>query len=300
MTEEFVQEASPDEVFAALSDETRVAILQSLQSMEDKEASFSTLREAVGMDDPGQFNYHLGTLTGRFVAKTESGYRLTQAGKQITSAIASGAYTVEGAFEPLALDSTCQACGGAQTLRYEDEVVRVECESCPTASAFAVPPAVFADCEREAIPAVASRYLRATVDLQYNGFCPYCNSRVQQRVAALTSLDIPNRIPEGALDDAVESPETTPWVQFDCQRCGATGSANLAGVLLAHPAVAGFYHRHGIDVSERPVWAFPPQDSLALAIPQRDPFRAAVTYREGGEECRIVVDDRLDVVETDC
>jgi len=300
MTEEFVQQASPDEVFAALSNDTRVGILQALQAADSHEAAFSTLREAVGVEDPGQFNYHLGELTGRFVRKTETGYRLTQAGKQMAGALASGAYTMEGRFDPLTLDAPCQACGGTQTLAYEDEAVRIECESCPATTAFAVPPAVFAECDREEIPTIASRYLRATMDLQYNGFCSYCNSRVQQTVAALSALELPDRVPEGALDDVVEDPASTPWVQFDCHRCGATASANLAGVLLSHPAVAGFYYRHGIDVSERPVWSFPPVDSLELDVPSHDPLRASVTYREGDDECQIVVDERLQVVETDC
>ena len=300
MTEQFVEQASPDEVFAALSNETRVGILQALQEADDREATFSTLRAAVGMDDPGQFNYHLSKLTGRFVRKTDDGYQLTQAGKQMAGALASGAYTIEGRFDPLTLDSPCRACGGEQTLHYEDEAVRVECASCPAMSAFAVPPAVFADCEREDIPTIASRYLRATMNLQYNGFCSYCNGRIEPRVAPLSSIALPSRVADDAFDSLTDDPSSFPWVTFDCRQCGSQSSVNLAGVLLTHPAVAGFYHDQGIDVTDQSIWTFPTLEALDLAVTQTDPFRASVTYHEGDDECTVIVDDRLNVVETDC
>ncbi|MFT4933083.1 MAG: DNA-binding transcriptional ArsR family regulator, partial [Natronomonas sp.] len=71
---DFVTETEAEEVFAVLADDTRVAILQALWETEDYEASFSELRDAVGMRDSGQFNYHLDKLVGPFVAKAEDGY----------------------------------------------------------------------------------------------------------------------------------------------------------------------------------------------------------------------------------
>ena len=59
-----------EEAFTALSDATRIGILRTLWDAEDHEATFTELREAVGMRDSGQFNYHLDKLTGRFVTTT--------------------------------------------------------------------------------------------------------------------------------------------------------------------------------------------------------------------------------------
>jgi hypothetical protein len=293
MSDQFVQQASPDEIFAALSNDTRVAILQALQAADSRAASFSDLRAAVGVDDPGQFNYHLGKLTGRFVAKTDAGYRLTQAGKQMAGALASGAYTVAGSIEPITLASPCQACGDVQTLRYEDETVRVDCNSCSHTTAFAVPPAVLADCARADVPDVASRYLRATIRLQYNGFCWYCNGPIESTVGSAAALGLS----AAAVPEAFGEPDSVPWVQFDCPRCGATASAGLAGVLLAHPAVAGFYYEHGIDVHDQHVWAFPPLDSVASTVPDCESVAARVVYREDGDECPIAVGEQLAVVD---
>ena len=41
----------------------------------DDPRTFSELREAVGMRDSGQFNYHLDKLLGTFVRVTEEGLR---------------------------------------------------------------------------------------------------------------------------------------------------------------------------------------------------------------------------------
>ncbi|ADJ16460.1 winged helix-turn-helix domain-containing protein [Halalkalicoccus jeotgali] len=80
MSEQFVQQVEPEEAFAALADETRLGILQTLWKSDTQTMTFSELRRAVGIRDPGQFNYHLGKLVGQFVTKVDGKYRLTQGG----------------------------------------------------------------------------------------------------------------------------------------------------------------------------------------------------------------------------
>jgi DNA-binding transcriptional ArsR family regulator len=297
MNEQFVERADPEAVFGVLSNETRVAVLEALQDADGHEATFSELRDAVGMTDPGQFNYHLNKFTGRFVASTDDGYRLTQAGKQMAGALASGAFTVSGELDPIELSNPCQACGDTLTLSYENEIVRVACDSCSAVSAFAVPPAVLAGRDRETIPDVASRYLRTTIRQQYSGFCWYCNGRVESTVAPASTHDAADAIPMDALGEAVDGLDHLPWVSFDCRRCGATASTSLETVLLDHPAVAGFYHDHGVDVERRLVWSFPPVSAVSMAIPRREPLRATVTYSVDGDERTLVTDASLETVD---
>lgn len=64
-----------DEAFAVLGNEIRIQILRTLADA-DGSATFGTLREAVGVGNPGKFNYHLGKLTDEFIEQTEDGYRL--------------------------------------------------------------------------------------------------------------------------------------------------------------------------------------------------------------------------------
>lgn len=294
----FVDVVEPAEAFGALADGTRVAILRALWETDGHAATFSTLREAVGNPDSGRFSYHLGELVGLFVTRTDDGYELTQAGKQVNGAIDGGAYTMEGSIEPLALEGSCRVCAGALELRYGDELVRVECEECPATSEFAVPPGVFAGHDRGSIPRVASRYLRTTIRHVASGFCWFCDGRVRPTVAPAPAVLDQDELPPDAVPAAFDGRvEDVPWVRFDCRRCDATSKIGLDQVLLDHPAVAGFYHDHGVDVRERFVWEFPRLGEDPPAVAGRNPFRAEVTYGADGDELALVVDGDLDVVD---
>ena len=80
------------ENLALLSDERRVAIVRELAAAgavpgSPVTISFSELLERVGIRDSGQFNYHLGRLRGRFVDRTDEGYRLTPTGAALGETI---------------------------------------------------------------------------------------------------------------------------------------------------------------------------------------------------------------------
>lgn len=295
MTDQFVRSTDPDAVFSLLADETRIAILQSLWDADDG-ATFSELREAVGTGDSGRFNYHLDKLVGQFVKRTEEGYRLTQAGKRINGVITSGTYTVRGTVDPITLEEPCRVCGGTRTLRYEDEAVRVECDSCPAKNEATVPPAVFAGHDREAIPRVASRYLRTTFRQISDGFCWYCTGRTRPTIAPLPEIDAADVRPEDLPGEFADRLREIPWVEYDCQRCGASSSIGLDHIFLDHPAVVEFYYDRGVDVRDRLMWAFPPLTADCMEIRSRNPLRASVTYSLDGDAITVVVDDRLDVV----
>lgn len=293
---EFVEKADPDEVFAALADDTRVSILRALWDADDGDASFSDLRSAVGMRDSGQFNYHLDKLVGRFVTRTDDGYELTQAGQQIIGAIETGAYTMGASIDPITLDHACPACGGTRTLHYEDEVVRVECDSCPVTYQYGVPPAAFAGHDREAFPDVASRYLRTTFRHIDDGFCSFCDGHVEPSIASVREIDPPVELPDDLDADGDDSLRNTPLIRYDCTRCGATPTVGLDFILLDHPAVVGFYYDHGIDLREQSIWELDAMNPDRQEIRSHDPFRATVSYRIDGDERTVVVDDDLDVV----
>jgi hypothetical protein len=288
MDERRLAEATgPADAFAALSDGIRVDALRALWDA-DGALAFSELREAVGVRDSGQFNYHLDKLAGRFVRKTDDGYELTVAGRQVNGAIQAGAYTMEGTIDPIALDEPCPACGGSRTLRYEDEIVRVDCEDCDVAATVGVPPGVFAECDRADVPAVASDYLRTVVQQVTNGFCWYCEGRIA-----------PTVLPVVETADRADPPEAfrdLPTVRFDCDRCGAEIAVDLGMAMSVHPVVVGFLSDHGVDVRDRSVHEFSALDDESARIRERDPFRASVTYDAGGASLTLVVDEDLDVV----
>jgi DNA-binding HxlR family transcriptional regulator len=73
--------------FELLSDETRIGIVRELSR--SGKLRFSTLRERVGTEDSGQFNYHLERLRGGLVRKTDGGYELTRAGRALAEVVES-------------------------------------------------------------------------------------------------------------------------------------------------------------------------------------------------------------------
>lgn len=290
---EFVEQTDPETVFTALSDSSRIEILQALWEI-DETATFSELREAVGTRDSSRFNYHLDKLVGEFVTKTDAGYELTQAGKQINGAIEAGAYTVTATVEPIELATPCPVCGGSRTLSYADETVSVDCDSCATVAQFGVPPSVFADCDREAIPEIAGRYLRTTFRKITSGFCPFCDGPIEPTVRPISEV-LDSHL-EDAGNGLAAQADDIPHVEYDCSRCGATPTGGLGLVCFDHPAVVHFYHDRGVDMESESIWnviGCPPERQ---SIRTTDPLEAAITYTADGESITVVVDETLDVV----
>ena len=84
--------------FELLGEETRLRIIDALYTANradsEEAVRFSQLREAVGVQDTGQFNYHLNRLLGTFVIRTDDGYVLSSAGEAVGRLLA--AHSVEG------------------------------------------------------------------------------------------------------------------------------------------------------------------------------------------------------------
>ncbi|MFC4358362.1 winged helix-turn-helix domain-containing protein [Halobium salinum] len=277
--------ADPAEAFAALSDPTRVAILQALWDADGRELPFSELRSAVGVDDSGRFNYHVGKLTNRFVRKTDDGYKLRLAGIQVIGAVLSGSVTQDGHADPLPFGESCPLCGGQMTFRYEDERVKITCDDCGHwTMEWRIPPGVFAAHDHEVYPAVAERYMRALVVRADDGFCSVCEGPIVPSLSSARGAGFDDQRFEGV-----------PFVEYACDRCGQTITADLGAALHRRPPVAGFYHDRGVDLRETSLLDFAAVDERARFVTE-DPRRAAVTYRVDGDELTLVVDESLSVV----
>jgi DNA-binding transcriptional ArsR family regulator len=94
------------QALAMLSNEHRLAILRTLAEA-DRPLSFSELRKAVGIDDPGQFNYHLTELCERFVRDEDGGYSLGHRGERVV--LAAGDIDPDGVTG--STNEACPVCG---------------------------------------------------------------------------------------------------------------------------------------------------------------------------------------------
>jgi len=120
---------SPDEAFAALGNETRLAILRALGGA-DGPLPFSDLYDRVDVSDSGQFNYHLDKLTDHFVRHSAGGYELARPGSRVVEAVLSGAVTDTPVLEPTEIDHPCPFCGAPVEVRFRDERVELRCTEC--------------------------------------------------------------------------------------------------------------------------------------------------------------------------
>lgn len=285
---------APDDAFAVLSDGTRIEIVRALWAADDREATFSELREAVGMRDSGQFNYHLGKFDGQFVAETDDGYRLTAPGAQLVGALLSGAYTKTVDVAAVDVDGDCPRCGSPLEFTYEDGTATIACDDCPHVNRFWVPPGAFAGYDAEAFPDVAMRYSRQFVRRSRDGFCPLCDGRMRATVTAIADT-VDDDADPGDVPDWVEQ---VPACRFDCDRCSEAVVADLGSTLAEHPAVVSFHYERGVDARTAPIWRFAALDTDSARFERRDPVRASVSYEADGDELTVTVDGSLSVVET--
>jgi DNA-directed RNA polymerase subunit RPC12/RpoP len=280
-------DADPAEAFDVLGNGTRIDILRALAESPGDPVTFSTLRQRVGMTDSGQFNYHLEKLVDRFVRKGEDGYELTTAGMLVHGAILSGAYTGGAAFDPIPLTDEgddCPDCGSGLELRYAAERMRVACPDCDRlVASMPLPPGVLEGRDRAAIPETFDRYLRVVAEQLRDDFCLFCSGPLDARLERTA-------FPAFNLDDPA------PLAVFECARCGRQVQSGPGALLLDHPAVVAFYHDHGRDVRERPVWQRPLMHWDGVTVTSEDPLEIEAALELDGDRLAIRLDESLGVV----
>jgi hypothetical protein len=213
------------------------------------------------MRDSGNFNYHLGKLEGRFVERTDDGYRIAPAGLRVVAAVIAGAYGGGESMGPVELDDPCPVCGAALTATYEDGVLRVACPE-PHEFINTLPPGAIDERDLEAVIALLTRVTHQDIELSLAGTCPFCYGRLSWSV----------------------EPPSGPVSEFDtqCQRCGVRITVPAVVCLLQSPTGLAFFHDHGIDVRRRPLWA--PVFHENVAVSPTAEGGVTVTVTRDGEQ----------------
>jgi len=277
-----VERRAADEAFELLSNGTRLGILKCLFEA-DEPTTFSALREAVGMADSGQFNYHLDKLLGTFVRVTEEGYELTTAGTRVVGAVLAGAFTktIEG--DPVGVDAACQLCGAGLAGFFEGNLIRIACTGCDRdVISMNILPGALEPYPREEWPLVAERWTRQELGMVRSGFCPTCRGPVDRRM----------EVDESELVDVFEA-----VVVYSCRRCNMEMTANAATSVVPHPAVVGFHHDHGIDVEETPLWELEWAVQPTGEVVSGDPVRVEIPVELDGDRLVLVLGGDATVVE---
>lgn len=265
-----VERRSPQEVFALLGDDTRVEILEVLGETPDETVPFGELRRRVGIRDSGQFNYHLGKLRGSFVRRTDDGYELTHAGRQVVGAIHAGTYTANATVDPIPAAADCPMCNGRVVASYAEEAARVSCESCGEwRNEFSFPPGTLDQFPLEELPGAFDRWMKQVIRGVVEGFCYTCAGRMRGSLVVE--------------DPDEEFADMPAYVEYECERCGSAAKTSAPLPAHFHPAVQGFLYENGIDTTQEPTWSLDDLVDPDVTLESADPPRLRIRF-EGDEE----------------
>jgi hypothetical protein len=273
----------PAEAFAVVGNETRLAILEALWDAPADTVRFSALREAVGVRDSAQFNYHLQELVGQFVVNTDEGYRLRHAGQKVVRAVLAGEFTHDPVWEPFEIDGDCVTCDAGLVATYADESIRVECPDCGHPHGdYPFPPGGLTDRTREEVMAAFDQRVRHLHCLAADGVCPECNGRME------------SRIEEGG--DCCLGADLR--VEHECAQCGHSLCSAVGLVLLDQSDVVTFHREHGIDLNGTPYWQLPwCVSDHHTTVQSQDPYSLAVEMTLDDETMTVALDADLQVTD---
>jgi len=295
----------PDEAFVALGNETRINILRTLQDASGPLA-FSELRNQVGVDDPGQFNYHVGKLTGHFVRKSEDGYALRTAGARIIEAVLSGAVTDAPVLEPTRLDAPCPYCGKDVEISYREEQLLTRCTECPgsfagsdagsapfgTIALFDLPPAGLENRSPRNVLETAFRWTHLEYLTLAAGICPRCSGTVGHSVTVCEN----HEASETALCEHCHGRFAVD-ATVNCTTCPRYLRGIPSVFLLSKTEVSRFLTDHGINPAN-PAWDRGPPAVMNYdeEISKMDPFEVQLTFELDGDNLIVSMDDSLSIV----
>jgi hypothetical protein len=303
---------SPDEAFALLGNNTRLAIIQVLWKAgahheyddifaTDTTISFSELRRAVNIRDNGQFNYHLSKLVPHFVRQTDDGYRLSGAGKEFARAVVS----ISGD-EDLNLSddlqTPCPLCDGPLTVAYGDQWLRVTCTDCPgefgdsapDGTIFHAPFPRAALTDRSPDDALSTGLYRCMLDLTYlmQGICRECTSPVTASVSICEEHDVA----EDHFCRACGTPVPV-WGDLRCDTCRFAKRLPVEVCAMGLTPVIAFLYERGIDVLAPSYHELTEAESYFRTTVSRDPLRISITITDEPDELTVTFDDELTVVD---
>ncbi|QZX99975.1 winged helix-turn-helix domain-containing protein [Halobaculum rubrum] len=267
--------------FELLANETRLGIISALGEASGEGGyatlAFSELQAATGVEDNGQFNYHLQKLVDEFVEEREGGYALTLAGIRAYQAILARVRSESLSIDPFEIDGTCR-CGEPRHAWYEDSRGHIGCLSCGDLEfRYPVAPNAIDESEPDTLLNALNRKLTRDYLSMFNGICPYCTGRSTVRLAESEEFY-----------DEVGMTSTPVNVHAACESCAWFLYANIAAVLILSPPVYSFIEERGIDMWNEYIW----QEILDHEVTdiQWEPQRVEGTFSLAGDELRYVLD----------
>lgn len=302
----------PDEAFALLANDTRVATIETLwAAWGEGPVPFSELRRRVGVRDAGQFHYHLRKLQAHFVTKVETdeagggevpdGYELTPAGFKTAQSVIAGTGLGRTDRRAETLEDACPRCEHAVELTYESGVVRIYCRNCPGfwhgedefgpmgrgyLGGWEFPPAGLHDRSPEGILDASIAYMITRTESLLSGVCPDCGGTATGTVGVCSDHD-----PDGGVCAACGR-QFLGVLNWRCGVCKlAFGAPSWAAAIL-HPEVRSLLAAAGVDYRDDP-WRtvhLGYEHGWTERVVDGDPLRLQIDVTVG-EEVRVLTLD---------
>ena len=297
-----VHSESVAEAFASVGNETRLRVLLVLWDSDERPVRFSELQRRVGVDDSGQFRYHLRKLEDRYVRRTSEGYDITMAGVTIVWNVLSGAVTSYPDRDPFPVDGACEVCGAGLELSYRDELLHLTCSACGhNAGMTPFPPSGLVGRTDREIARAFDHVLRVQTGLVLLNICPMCYGAGQVSIVT-EAADLPAWLrPELTDEDRDEVTEFRPadgvvTVCWTCSQCRLSMNHRLDRALSFHPEVVAFHRDHGIDLTGVPFWqAFQTLGQFEITVLETDPLWLAVAVTLDDETLWLTVTNEFSV-----
>ena len=298
---------APDEAFALLGSDTRLAIIRALWDAgahhtfddldDDAEImSFSDLQRAVSIRDNGQFNYHLSRLVPHLVSQTPDGYCLSGAGKTVarSMAVITGKPLLSGERN---LETPCPICGGQLAAGYDEQWLRVTCESCPGSFGELAPEGAIYNApfppagleNRTPDEALTVGLRRCMLDAAYlmRRICRECASDV----SAAVSICDDHEVSEGTCA-ACGTPYAV-WGDVRCGTCRFGKRLPIEVLAMGLTPVIAFCHDHGVDLLAPTLDDLEAVEAGFETIVSHDPLCIEVTISAGDEALLVSFDEYL-------
>jgi hypothetical protein len=267
------------EAVSLLAHDIRVDILLALldgwAGVHTEPRGYAELMRAVGIEDSGKFNYHLGRLRGVYVEKVEDGYVPTAAATALYRAVLAHRPT-ERTTRTGTVAGGCPNCGGTVAERYERSFLTVECTECEAWPGVTYSFPVNGLRGRTGGERLEALTTRAShhVGLAQTGQCPFCAGRVE------VQFD-----PEV---DWMRNGDVPP-VELACDTCSWLVVVGVLTPLQHQPRVAAALTTVGAE---------PPLDDGFETTVDRDPEgpgRLVVEVQAEDGVTQVAVDDELTV-----
>lgn len=297
---------SPDEAFSALGNETRIDVLQTLGQAETP-LSFTELRDTVGIDPGGLFNYHLDQLVGHFIAKTDDGYRLRAPGRRVVKAVLSGSIAEPPATDRERIDQACQLCGAAIEVRYHEDAVETFCTECTGIwgshesgidgylGRNLLPPVGVEDRSAAAAYRASWTWMQLDFFAMATGLCPSCSASLE------TTIEVCEDHNHGTGRCRACANRYAARLLVRCTNCILDGGVSLPGGVVNHSALLDFLTDHGLNPvapkSVPPVQRF--YSDYDEHIISTDPFRADLTFDVRNDSISLTIDDTPAVIDVE-